>query len=180
MVFQAAGPEPSALSVQALGTPRLASMPHPESSQGPAEGAADSARVTLRPVELQAVVDEAMSSVAAHADAAKATLLPARVTGRARTDPVLLRVVLVNLLLHTIDAVGAGGSVAVSLARRDLGWLWLEVGGSPAAGAKPARRVPNSLALATAREAANRVRAHIEARSGAAHGLEFVLWLKQA
>jgi hypothetical protein len=181
MVFEAAGPEPSALSVQAtLGTRRPWSMPHPESGQAPGEGAAGTARVRLRPVDLRKAVDEAISSVTAHAAAARTTLVRGHITGRARTDPELLHVVLVNLLLHTIDAVGAGGTVAVNLARRDPGWLWLEVGGSlPAGGAAP-RRIVESEALAAAREAAHRVRALLEARSGAAHGAEFVLWLQQA
>jgi len=152
----------------------------------------DSARAlrpTPEPVEVSALVDEALSLTLSAEARARLTVrrdVPADL-GRATLDPGLVRHVLTNFISNAVDAMAQGGQLSVRI-RRSGDQLLLAVGDTgPGIGPEERKRIfepfystkpkgkGTGLGLAICREIASALRGHIEVESTPGQGATFTL-----
>jgi len=152
----------------------------------------DSARAlrpTPEPVELTALVDEALSLTLSAEARTRLTVhrdLPPEL-GRATLDPALVRHVLTNFISNAVDAMGQGGQLTVRV-RRAGEQLSLAVSDTgPGIAPEERKRIfepfystkpkgkGTGLGLAICREIASALCGHIEVESAPGHGATFTL-----
>ncbi len=152
----------------------------------------DSARAlrpTPEPVELTALVDEALSLTLSAEARARLTVrrdVPADL-GRATLDPALVRHVLTNFISNAVDAMGQGGQLTVRVRRagEQLSLAVADTGSGiapeerkrifePFYSTKPKGK-GTGLGLAICREIASALRGHIEVESAPGQGATFTL-----